>query len=81
MKNYILTILLVLLTTLTFASNDINTANEYKYTEYIVITNDAGIDTCYVRACWNPTPDTKRCTDWVEVPCDVKITMEVKKVE
>lgn len=43
------------------------------YTEYAFKD-----DHCYVRWCWNPTENTKKCTDWQEVPCDTNIKLEQK---
>lgn len=41
---------------------------EYKYVD----------NTCYARFCWNPTENSKECTDWQEVPCNTDITVEAQ---
>lgn len=47
-----------------------------KFIEYKIIENGLGVDTCYIRYCWNVGTWAQTCTEWVEVPCDQKITLE-----
>lgn len=78
MKNVFFALAFMLVGTFAFANNDASTSIESdSYIEYLIMTNDKGEDTCYARVCWNASETQRRCTDWVEVPCDTEITLEV----
>jgi len=92
MKNIFLTLALLLTVSFAFAGNNteistfsgINNQNlnlnitKHTGLEHRTGLNDEGENTCYVRVCWNPTPTTRQCTEWQEVPCGVDLELEGK---
>ena len=92
MKNILLILVLLLTVSFAFAGNnteistfsginkqdvDLNITKDTTL-EYSIVLNDEGENTCYVRVCWNPTPTTRECTEWQEVPCGVDLELEGK---
>ncbi|MDP3352704.1 MAG: hypothetical protein Q8S44_03070 [Flavobacteriaceae bacterium] len=76
MKKLIISLIVVMLFSLnSFANVDIEkkVLNTTESTEFIIIQNEMGLDTCYARKCTTYTGsegyEYKRCTDWEEVDC------------
>ena len=78
MKKVFFALVFMLVGTFAFANNDTSTSMDPdSRIEYLIMTNDKGEDTCYARLCWNVSETQRGCTDWVEVPCDTEIALEV----
>jgi hypothetical protein len=94
MKNLFLSVVLLLTVSFAFANNDVEKVSTFDVEETVELTNfsessyeykivivDGIIDTCYIRACWDPSETSRRCSDWIEVPCDTELELEGERIE
>ncbi|WP_298950000.1 hypothetical protein [uncultured Nonlabens sp.] len=48
--------------------------------EFQTIVDQNGLETCQARACFQTSETTRTCTEWIDVPCNGKGTLEIKKI-
>lgn len=53
--------------------------NKSSEMEVITIEDEDGMLACRARWCWNTGENTRQCTEWQEVPCNITIEGEFKE--
>ncbi len=86
MKKTIVLLAFMLIGNFAFASDGVKKTSTFDdsvnlFYEYKIIINKEGLNTCYVRVCWNISETRRECTDWQEVPCNTDLELESKSEE